>query len=308
MKKLSIMEVCPRDGWQNIPEFIPTELKLDFIREMLAAGITNMQIGSFVHPKVVPQMSETGKIASIIMKEYPDVRFDALIPNLKGAVLASDVGLKSVSYVISVSESHNKANIGRTHEQSFHELGLIIESYPDLGVTLSLATAFGCPFEGSVELKTVLGFVEKGLSAGLNRVELADTIGIGNPRQVALVFSEVKKKYPNIVLSAHMHDTRNNGIINSWTAAENGADIMHTSLGGLGGCPFAPGASGNTSTEDLVWLLNESGIDTGIDFDSIKRAAKRMHGTISGNYSGHQINIKDDTDKNNCLENAPEKK
>ena len=308
MKKLSIMEVCPRDGWQNISKFIPIEQKLDFIREMLDAGIINMQVGSFVHPKVVPQMSDTGKIALIIMKEYPDVKFDALIPNFKGATLANDAGLKSVSYVISISESHNKANIGRTHEQSFHELGSIIEAYPDLKVTISLATAFGCPFEGSVELKTVLDFVEKGLSFGLDSVELADTIGIGNPKQVALVFSEVKKRYPNILLLAHMHDTRNNGVINSWTAAENGADIVHTSLGGLGGCPFAPGASGNTSTEDLVWLLNKSGINTGIDFNSIKIAAKKMHSIISGNYSGHQINIKDDTNKNNCHENTLEKK
>lgn len=294
MKTLNIMEVCPRDGWQNISDFIPIEEKLYFIRGMLDAGVKRMQIGSFVSPKAIPQMVDTGKIASIVMKEYPHVKFDALIPNLKGANLAYEAGLKSVSYVISISESHNKANIGRTHQQSLQELSLIIEEYADMDITLSLATSFGCPFEGEVELKKVLSFVEKGLSLGINSIELADTIGSGNPKQIAETFSEIRKRYPEIILTAHMHDTRNNGVINTWLAAENGADIVHTALGGLGGCPFAPGASGNTSTEDLVWLLEKSGIDTGINYNSIISIAKKMNNEISGIYSGHQINIIED--------------
>lgn len=304
MDTINIMEVCPRDGWQNIVSFIPIEQKLCFIRGMLDARIKYMQIGSFVHPKVIPQMSDTGKIISIIAKEYPQVKLDALIPNLKGASLANDVGLKSVSYVVSISESHNKANIGRTHQKSFQELGSIIESYPELEITLALSTAFGCPFEGDVKLETVLDFVEQGLSIGITSIELADTIGIANPKQIALTFSEIKKRYPKLLLTAHMHDTRNNGIINSWNAAENGADVIHTALGGLGGCPFAPGASGNTSTEDLVWLLEKSGINTGIDYKSIISVGKKMHNVISGIYSGHQINIHD----NNIFEKPCKKK
>ena len=293
MKNLNIMEVCPRDGWQNISEFIPLEEKLYFIRSMLNTGIKHMQIGSFVSPKAVPQMADTGKIASILIEEYPEVKFDVLIPNLRGAEFAYEVGLRSVSYVVSVSESHNKTNIGRTHQQSFQELISIIEAYSDMDITLSLATTFGCPFEGEIEIKEVLDFVEKGISLGINRIELADTIGSANPRQVTNIFSEIRRRYPEILLTAHMHDTRNNGIINSWFALENGADIVHTALGGLGGCPFAPGASGNTSTEDLVWLLAKAGIDTGIDYNSIITVAKEMHNSINGIYSGHQINIQD---------------
>jgi len=291
MQKIQIMEVCPRDGWQNIEQSIPFEQKLKYIRGMLKTGIHAIQIGSFVHPKAVPQMADTGRIAQSILMEYPDRTIDVLVPNLKGVQLAVDAGIRNVSYVVSVSESHNRANIGRTHAQSFQELETIMDTYPDLSLTLALSTAFGCPFEGVTPLDRVLHFIEKSVQLGVKRVELGDTIGIGTPAQIRTTFQAVKQRFPGITCIAHMHDTRNNGIINSWLAAENGADIVHTALGGLGGCPFAPGASGNTSTEDFVYLLENSGIQTGIDVEAVIQLAKKMRGEISGNYSGHQINI-----------------
>lgn len=299
MKTPVIMEVCPRDGWQNLKEFIPFEKKIEYISGMLDAGIKKMQIGSFVHPKVVPQMADTGIITRTITEKYPSVELDVLIPNLKGAQLAKEAGLRFVSYVVSVSESHNKANIGRTHRQSMDELNEIMSRCEGMELTLSLATSFGCPFEGETSLDKVLEFVDRGVSLGVKTIELADTIGTGNPVQVALTFNTVRKNYPGIRLVAHMHDTRNNGIINSWTAAESGAEVIHTALGGLGGCPFAPGASGNTATEDFVWLLKRSGIETGLDCDALIALAKKMKSGISGIYSGHHINIVED-----CFEKA----
>lgn len=293
-KKIEIMEVCPRDGWQNLPEVIPTDVKSYYIDRMLETGIKRMQICSFVNPKAIPQMIDAKEIATAFVKKYKDVEFDALIPNLRGAQSAEECGIKSVSYVVSVSLSHNLANIGSTHEKSKEGLEAIIREYPDLNITLSLATAFGCPFEGEISLDRVMEFVDYGYGLGIRSFELADTIGSATPMQVKAAFAAVKEKYPDTTLTAHMHDTRNNGIINSWMAAMNGADIIHTSLGGLGGCPFAPGASGNTSTEDLVYLLNRDGFETGIDVYKLIELAKEMKKNINGVYSGHHVAIEFD--------------
>ncbi len=290
-KHVEIMEVCPRDGWQNLKEFISTEKKISLIRRMLDAGIHTMQLNSFVSPKVVPQMKDAREVAENITRDYPDKLLNALVPNLYGAKAAVESGLREVSYVISISESHNKANVGRTHEESFAGLMEIRGTIPELKVILSFATAFGCPFEGETPLGKILEYIDRGVKLGITKVELADTIGMANPAQVERTFQAVRKEFPQLTLLAHMHDTRNNGILNSWTAASNGADIIHTALGGLGGCPFAPGASGNTATEDFVWLLQKSGVNTGIDFQKLLPVAREMYEEIQGNYSGHQLHI-----------------
>lgn len=286
-----IMEVCPRDGWQNLEEFIPTERKLYYIEKMLDAGVQTLQVTSFVHPKAVPQMRDAAEVARAVTAKYPDRTLTALVPNLFGARAAADSGIREVNYVISVSETHNLKNIGRTHEQSFAELERIRQQLPELKITMGCATTFGCPFEGRHSLDTILRFIERGVKLGVHQIELSDTVGLGYPAQISQVFSAVKREFPDHLLMAHLHDTRNNGVLNSWIALENGADMVHTSLGGLGGCPFSPGASGNTSTEDMVYLLEESGVRIGIDFEKILAAARQMHSEIKGNYSGHQINI-----------------
>ncbi len=289
------MEVCPRDGWQNLKSIIPYERKLYYVSKMLDAGVQHMQICSFVNPKAIPQMADAPAFAAEVAAGYPNRDFNALIPNLRGAQTAANSGIKKVSFVVSASESHNKRNVNKTVEESLAALAEIRETFPDLQIILAVATTFGCPFEGDVPLEKPLKIIQRGVELGIGSVELADTIGIADPEQVRRVFGTVREKYPQLTLLSHMHDTRNNGIINSWLAAESGADIIHTALGGLGGCPFAPGASGNTSSEDFLYLLEKSGIETGIDVDAYIALAKEMRGEIDGNYSGHQINIESST-------------
>lgn len=304
MKQVQIMEVCTRDGWQNLKDLIPLEIKLRYAEGMLNAGIKHLQVGSFVSPKAVPQMATTSELAKILLKKYPDVEINALIPNLKGGVLAHEAGIRSVSYVLSVSEGHNQANVGKTREKSLEDLEALTKTLPDMAITMSLSTSFGCPFDGPTPSEAVYEMVEKGAAMGITHFELSDTIGSASPVQVVEIFSELRKRYPDFILLAHMHDTRNNGILNSWLAMQSGADIIHTSLGGLGGCPFAPGASGNTSTEDFVYLLEHSGIHTGIDLQKIIALAKEMYEEIEGVYSGHQIRIADDAFERACQAKA----
>jgi hydroxymethylglutaryl-CoA lyase len=300
MKKIGIMEVCPRDGWQNLVSYISFEKKLEYISDMLGAGIRDMEVTAFVSPKAVPQMKDAADISRAVLERFPDRNFCALVPNMRGAQNAANAGIKEVSYVISVSESHNKANVNRTHKESFAELGEIREKIPGIRVVPALCTVFGCPFEGKQPVEKVMSFIRHTVTMGFDTIELADTIGTGNPVLVSEIFAAAKKEHPNVTFMAHMHDTRNNGILNSWVAVTNGADIVHTSLGGLGGCPFAPGASGNTCTEDFVWLLEESGIDTGINFKKIRAASKKMFGEVKGCYSGHHVAIEEDVFEKAC--------
>lgn len=291
MRDFTLMEVCPRDGWQNVARYIPADLKITYIKDMLNAGVRAMQITSFVHPKSVPQMRDAQQVASEVLPLYPHCWFDALVPNLQGARTAAESGLVNISYVVSVSATHNQKNINRTHDESFSELENICSALPNMSVSLALSTAFGCPFEGQVSLDKVLELAERGVALGVTGLELADTIGVAHPSQVRQAFQQLRRSYPQIRLSAHMHDTRNNGILNSWTALEAGADVAHTALGGLGGCPFAPGASGNTATEDLAWLLEREGHSTGLGMPALISLARRMSGDIQGAYSSHQMRI-----------------
>ncbi len=286
-----IYEVGPRDGFQNIKEFIPTKLKIEIIEKILDAGVKRVQITSFVSPRAVPQMSDAQEVAQSLVGKYPGVTFGALVPNLYGARAAYQCGIREIAYVVSVSQSHNKANINRTHEQSFEELEKIRQEFPDMAIILGLATAFSCPFEGETPLEKTLSVMERGIKIGANIVELADTIGDAYPTQVERYLKAAKREFPSMEFGAHIHDTRNMGMLNTWVALQNGLNYIQTSIGGLGGCPFAPGASGNTSTEDFVYLLDKCGLKSGISFDKILNTAKFVNAHISGSYSGHQINI-----------------
>ena len=193
--------------------------------------------------------------------------------------------------MISVSESHNKANINRTHDQSFEELRRIRESFPELQLCIGMATTFGCPFEGIPDLDKVLRFVERIRSCDVDTVYLADTIGIADPAQVRRTVKGIMERFPDTEMQVHIHDTRGMGLVNTLAAIEAGVDTVQSTLGGLGGCPFAPGASGNTATEDLVYMLQRMGYDTGIDFNRLLALSKEQHAEIDGIYSGHQMNI-----------------
>lgn len=290
-KKIQIVEVGPRDGFQNLKDYIPVEQKLKVIDDLIGAGIKHIQHTSFVSPKAIPQLRDAAEITRAVTDKYPGYDFFALVPNLFGAKSAYEAGLRKVSYVISLSVSHNKANINRTHDESFAELKKIMDNYKDLNVCVDVATVFGCPFEGKYSTDVVLKFLERVANMGVKEMSLADTIGIANPRQVREIVSSAVKEFPEIEFQVHIHDTRNMGMVNTLAAIESGITKVQSTLGGLGGCPFAPGASGNTATEDLAYMLNDMGYETGVDVNKLIEAAKYEKSIITGNFSGHLVNI-----------------
>jgi hydroxymethylglutaryl-CoA lyase len=237
-------------------------------------------------------MKDARELTEYFVGKYPDADFLALVPNLRGAQAARDAGLKSVSYVVSLGESHNKANIRRTHEQSFIELLKIREAYPELDICLDLATTFGCPFEGKKSAKDVVPFIKPYIDEGIGTVNLCDTIGVANPAQVRSIIEAVRSEYPELELQIHIHDTRNMGMVNSLAAIELGVSKVQSTLGGLGGCPFAPGASGNLATEDIAFMLSEMEYELGINIPKMIELAKYQAEVISGGqFSGHLYTI-----------------
>ena len=288
---IEIIEIGPRDGFQNVTEFIPTEKKKEIIERLIEAGVKRMQLTSFVSPKHIPQMQDAEEIVKYFINKYKDIRFFALVPNYRGAKRAFDIGLREITYVISVSEGHNRANVNRSVDESFEELKKIIEEFPEVYVNLDAATVFGCPFNGEVTYDQVEQYVKKAVDIGITTINLCDTIGVANPEQVKKVVENLLIKFPNIEFHIHIHDTRNMGMLNSYVAIESGIKHIQASIGGMGGCPFAPGASGNLSTEDFIYMLDKIKVDTGIDFEKLLSIAKECKKTIQGVYSGHHINI-----------------
>lgn len=291
-KKIDIIEVGPRDGFQNLKTYIPAEQKIAIIEELIDAGVRHMQITSFVSPTAIPQLRDANEVASAVLAKHPDLDLFALVPNFRGAQNARAAGLRKVTNVISLSTSHNMANIRRTHDQSFAELEKIVTELPDLEVSLDIATAFGCPFEGKQrDVEPLLAFEKRAYDLGIRTFNLCDTVGMADPKQVRDFIAATRESFPDVRLEIHIHDTRGMGIVCTLAGIEAGVDGVQSTLGGLGGCPFAPGASGNTSTEDLVFMLNEMGYDTGIDFKKILAAAKAEFQSIEGNYSGANIRV-----------------
>ena len=292
MERIHVCEVGPRDGFQNLAEYIPVERKLEIIGGLANAGVKHIQHTSFVSPKAVPQLRDSREVTLACLERYPGVDFSALVPNLFGARMAWETGVRAVSFVVSLSASHNKANVNRTHEESLDELKKIVEAYPEMDVCLDLATTFGCPFEGKFSAGAVVDFLKPYVTLGVKTVGLCDTIGIANPKQVRTIIAAVQKAFPGLDLMVHIHDTRNMGMVNTLAAIESGVDKLQSTLGGLGGCPFAPGASGNLATEDVVYMLNGMGMETGIDFEKLLAAARLERSIIPGGvFSGHHIHI-----------------
>jgi len=291
IKNASIIEVCPRDGLQNLEAYVPTKNKLELINLLASANIKKIQVTSFVNPKAVPQMNDAGEIVKIVLKKYPEVQFTALVPNLRGAALAYEVGIREISYVISASEAHNLANVRRTIEQSFEDLKAIKKEFKELKIKVDIATAFGCPFDGEVPVNKVLDMIDQAIKVDVDQIFLADTIGVANPEQMSKVLDAVVEKYPNVAFGLHLHDTQGMGLANVLIAIQKGFGIFESAAGGLGGCPFAPGAAGNIATEDLVNMLEKMGINTDIDLDKLMKSVQYIKENIKENLSGHLANI-----------------
>jgi hydroxymethylglutaryl-CoA lyase len=291
MDKVEIVEVGPRDGLQNIPVFVPTETKVELIRRLVAAGFRRMEIGSFVSPKHVPQMSDIERVVATV-GPLPGVRGMALVPNTKGARRAIEAGITDLIFVISMSDSHNMSNVRRPTSASIEDLRVLLEEVdPEkrLRLRVGLATCFHCPFEGVMDEDAVLATIGRivGLRAGLD-LAISDTTGMALPTQVRSLSRRCIAEFGgSATWGFHGHDTAGFGVANVLAALEAGIASFDASVAGLGGCPFAPGAKGNVSSEDLVYLFARMGIETGIDLDRLLDAADLAAGLEGAVSSGH---------------------
>lgn len=269
-QRVALHEVAPRDGLQIEPVFVPTEQKIAWINRLSETGVAKIEATSFVAPKHVPALAD-GVEVMLGIQRRPGVRYAALIPNAKGAERAAVARPDEVNVVISASETHNRSNLRMPRESSLAGLADIRRVLEGSGVDLtsSVATAFGCPFEGHIDPKAVLDQVDRLLGEGCVAVTLADTTGMANPRQVQEMTEAVLKRHPDLVLTLHFHNTRGVGLANVMAAWQAGATRFDAALGGLGGCPFAPGATGNVCTEDVVSMFEEMGVATGVDLDRL---------------------------------------
>ncbi len=289
-ERVTICEVGPRDGFQIEPDFIATEQKIEAVDLLSAAGLARIEVTSFVHPKVVPQLRDAEAVMAGIRRR-PGTRYTALVPNDKGAVRAVDAGVDEIHTVLSASESHNLANVNMTIAESVERLRAVMQVAEPARVPVAcgVSTSFGCPFEGAVPLDRLENVVRRLVDIGARAVGLADTTGMANPRQVARTFEYLMPKFPGVEWTLHTHDTRSMAISNILAALECGVTHFDASIGGLGGCPFAPGASGNVCTEDLVHCLGSMGVETGIDLDRLIAAARRVEEILGRRLPGQII-------------------
>jgi hydroxymethylglutaryl-CoA lyase len=283
----TICEVGTRDGFQIESDFIPTEQKIEVVDLLTGAGVSRIEVTSFVHPKAVPQLRDAEAVMTAIRRR-PGTRYAALVPNDKGASRAVDAGVDAIHTVVSASESHNLANVNMAIAESIDKLRAVAQIAARAGVPVQcgISTAFGCPFEGDVSLDRLEGIVARLVDLGAGGIGLADTTGMANPRQVAAVLERLMPRFPGVEWTLHTHDTRAMAIPNILVALECGVTNLDASIGGLGGCPFAPGASGNVCTEDLVHCLHAMGIATGIDLDRLVAASRRVEQIIGRTLPG----------------------
>lgn len=274
---IEVREVGLRDGIQNIKTVVPTDLKLAWIKAEHAAGVRDIEVCSFVPPKLLPQFADAEEVTKGAL-QIPGLTVAALMPNLKGAERGAALGVHRLNYVVSVSESHNLNNVRRSTADSLADLQRIadflrtIEAARRPRLLCGLATSFGCTLEGNVPHDRVVSFAEAVAAMGVDEIALADTVGFGNPNAIRTLFTRVRQVVGKIPLAAHFHDTRGLGIANVAAAIDAGVRAFDASLCGLGGCPFAPGATGNIVTEDVVFLAESLGFDTGIDLDKLINA------------------------------------
>ncbi len=272
-KEVTVFEVGPRDGLQNESKHIETADKVALIEAIAQAGLKQIEVTSFVSPKWIPQLADGAQvIASLSLPT--DVSISALVPNLKGYEAAKATGLKQINLFLSASEAHSKKNINKSVAEALSTMKEVADVALQDGMRLRcyVSTVFACPYEGPVSINSVLKVVEGLVSMGVHEISLGDTIGAANPLQVKQVLDALKGLVSFEKLALHFHDTRGTALANVVAGIESGVTIFDSSLGGLGGCPYAPGASGNLATEDLVYMLHGMGIKTGIDLPALIEA------------------------------------
>jgi hydroxymethylglutaryl-CoA lyase len=288
--RVTLCEVGTRDGFQIEPDFIPTDQKVAVVDLLSEAGVPRIEVTSFVHPKAVPQLRDAEAVMAAIRRR-PGTRYAALVPNDKGASRAVDAGVDAIHTVLSASESHNLANVNMPIAESIDKLAAVARIAERAGVPMQcgISTSFGCPFEGDVPVERLEGIVARLVDLGARGIGLADTTGMANPRQVSTVLERLVPRFPGIEWTLHTHDTRAMAIPNILAALEHGVTNFDASIGGLGGCPFAPGASGNVCSEDLVHCLHAMGVATGIDLDRLIAVARRVEAIVGRPLPGQII-------------------
>lgn len=275
MADVMVREMGLRDGLQNVEAFFPTESKKAWIDAECAAGVPEIQVCSFVPPKLIPQFADAAEVVAHALRQTGPTIISALVPNFKGAERALQSGVRKVDYVLSVSETHNLENVRRSTEESmedFRRIAELLRAHPewkDVALSGNLSTTFGCTLEGPVSLDAVLRLAGQYAELGADEIVLSDTVGYAHPGQIKEVFTAVADHVGAVPLVAHFHDTRGLGLANVHAALDVGVRRFDACLAGLGGCPFAPGATGNIVLEDLVYMLEAMGLRTGIDLDKL---------------------------------------
>lgn len=276
-RRISIYEVGLRDGLQNEAAFVPTQDKIALADMLADAGLRRIELTSFVSPRWIPQLGDHDMVASQA-KRRPGVRFSALVPNRRGLDAAKEAGLEEIAIFLSATESHTKKNINKTIAQALEVLGDVARAALEAGMRVRgyVSTVFGCPYEGAVDPGKVHELVLRLLDMGVYELSLGDTIGVGNPRQVRELAKRLEKDVPLEKLALHLHDTRGIALANVLAGLDAGVSTFDSAFGGLGGCPYAPGASGNLATEDIVYMMDGMGYETGVDLDRLITASERV--------------------------------
>jgi hydroxymethylglutaryl-CoA lyase len=271
--RISIREVGPRDGLQN-EDPVPTAAKIELIDRLSATGVQRIEAVSFVRPEAIPQMADAGEVWRGITRS-PSVRYSALVPNVRGTGLALAAGVSELEAVVSASDTHNRKNVNRSSAASLDDIAQIIDHAHRSGASCQVivSTAWGCPFEGDVPVERVLWAAGRAVADGADSISFGDTTGMATPGRVARLVGEFRAAYPNVPLNLHFHNTRGAGLANVLTALQLGVADFDASVGGLGGCPYAPGATGNIATEELIYLTEDMGIASGIDLEAMIEAA-----------------------------------
>ena len=273
---VTIVEVGPRDGWQSLPEFIPTEQKIVLVDALSACGFAEIEVSSFVSPRAIPQLRDADQVFAAIHR-VPGTVYAALVPNQRGLQQALAAGVDKVAFFISASEAHNRENIGQSIAETLAAIKTMLQMVPpSVPVRVSISTVFGCPYEGHVPVARVADLLEKIIAWGVTEITLCDTWGVATPGQIFSLLQYLDDQDVRSDFGLHLHDSCGRALAGVIAGLQFGITRFDTALGGLGGCPFAPGAAGNLATEDLVFCLEEMGIKTGISQDLLLQAANLL--------------------------------
>ncbi|MED0686188.1 hydroxymethylglutaryl-CoA lyase [Anoxybacillus ayderensis] len=290
--RVTVKEVGPRDGLQNEPTFIQTEDKIAWINQLSKTGLTYIEVTSFVHPKWIPQLADAYEVASRI-ERVEGVTYAALVPNKKGLEGALAANMDEIAVFMSASETHNRKNINKSIEETYVVLKEVIDEAKREKKTVRgyVSTVFGCPYEGTVSIERVISVSERLFELGIDELSLGDTIGVANPVQVQRTLEHLLKRFSAEKIALHFHNTRGMALANVFASLQMGITIFDSSLGGLGGCPYAPGASGNLATDDLVYMLTQMGIECGVQLEPLTEAARWIEEKIGRPLMSHHLNV-----------------